>query len=103
MMCSLDGISTMAPDTPQSAARRMSSRMQRQNAKISGPRLRFTISRIAPSSCFETAGMPASMRWTPASASASAMATFSSFFSAMPVSCSPSRKVMSWIFTLAGS
>ena len=47
MMCSLDGTSITMPDTPQSTARFTSSTMQREKAKICGPRFRFTISLIA--------------------------------------------------------
>ena len=70
MMCVLEGTSITMPDTPQSTARFTSSTMQRENAKICGPRLRLTISLIAAVSLGDTTGMPASMRCTPASASA---------------------------------
>ncbi len=83
------------PFTPQSTARLTSSTMQRENAKICGPRLRFTISLMAAASLGETTGMPASMRWTPASASPSAMRILSSLVKMTPVCCSPSRSVTS--------
>ena len=43
------------------------------------------------------AGMPASMRSTPISASFSAMATLSATLKTTPGVCSPSRRVASWI------
>ena len=61
-MWALTGISMTTPLTPQSAARFTSSTMQRLKQKISGPRFRFTISRIAASSMGETAGIPVSIR-----------------------------------------
>ena len=96
-MCLLDGISITTPLTPVSIARCTSSFMQRQNEKICGPRLRRTISLIASLSDGDTIGMPASIRCTPASASASAMRIFSSLLRMMPVCCSPSRSDTSWI------
>ena len=62
MMCVLEGTSITMPFTPQSTARFTSSTMQRENAKICGPRLRFTISLMAAASLGDTTGMPASMR-----------------------------------------
>ena len=85
------------PLTPVSTARCTSSFMQRAKEKICGPRLRLTISLMAALSDGDTIGMPASMRCTPASASASAMRIFSSLLRITPVCCSPSRKVTSWI------
>ncbi len=96
-MCLLDGISITTPLTPVSTARLTSSFMQRANENICGPRLRLTISLMASLSDGETIGMPASMRCTPASASASAMRIFSSLLRMTPVCCSPSRSVTSWI------
>ena len=77
-MWPLTGISMTTPFTPQSAARFTSSTMHRLKQKISGPRLRFTISRIAASSIGDTAGMPVSMRCTPTSANFSAIRILSS-------------------------
>jgi len=62
MMCSLEGTSMTTPFTPQSTARFTSSTMQREKAKICGPKLRLTISLIADVSLGDTTGIPASMR-----------------------------------------
>jgi hypothetical protein len=83
------------PLAPQSAARFTSSTVQREKQKISGPSLRLTISLIAASSMGDTAGMPASMRCTPASASFSAILILSSLEKMIPACCSPSRRVTS--------
>ena len=103
MMCSLEGTSITICSTPQSSARLTSSTMQRENANTRDGSPAAAIRRTASASCGETAGRPASIRCTPASASFSAIATFSSALSSTPACCSPSRSVTSWNSTFAGS
>ena len=102
MMCSLEGISITIPSTPVSSARLTSSTMQRLKEKMRAGRSAAAIRRTASASAGDTAGMPASMRCTPASASRSAMRTFSSGWNSIPACCSPSRRVTSWTSTLGG-
>ena len=96
MMCSLAGTSITMPLTPVSTARFTSSTMQREKAKISAGSLSFTMSLTAWASYFETAGIPASIRCTPASASMVASLTFSFGVNSTPACCSPSRRHTSW-------
>jgi hypothetical protein len=91
-MCSLEGTSITMPFTPVSTDRFTSSFMQRENAKISAGRFFFTMALMALASIGETAGMPASIRCTPASASMVARRTFSSGVNSTPACCSPSRR-----------
>jgi len=102
MMCSLEGTSITMPFTPQSTARFTSSFMQRENAKISAGRFFFTIILMAWASMGDTAGIPASIRCTPASASMVARRTFSWGVNSTPACCSPSRRQTSWNFTRWG-
>ncbi len=89
------------PSTPQSAARSTSLLVHRAKAKTFGPSFRFTISCTAFSSEGEMAGIPASMRWTPTSASFSAIASLSSQVKTTPACCSPSRRVTPWSWSLS--
>ncbi len=57
---------------------------------------------IASVSAGDTAGRPASIRWMPASDSASAIRSLSSAVNSTPACCSPSRSVTSWISTFSG-
>src|SRR5579884_866904 len=102
MMCSLEGISMTMASTPASSARFTSSTMQREKAKMRAGRPARAIRRTASASAGDTAGRPASMRWTPASARASAMRSLSSGVNSTPACCSPSRRVTSWMSRRSG-
>ena len=73
----------------------MSAFMARAKVKIFDLRPSFEISLMAWKSCSDTAGMPASIRSTPISASFSAIATLSATLKTTPGVCSPSRSVAS--------
>ena len=94
-MWSLAGISTTTPLHPQAFTTLISSGMQRANARTSDFKPSAAMSEIAALSCSDTAGMPASIRWTPSASSCFAIATFSSRRKTTAVCCSPSRSVTS--------
>ena len=96
-----EGISMTIPSAPHSLAFSTSGTMQRAKEKISLSRSASTIDFTAASSAGETIGMPASIRWTPASESRLAIASLSSAVNATPACCSPSRNVTSWNLILS--
>src|SRR3954470_16530484 len=96
------GISRITPRAPHSTDLSMSAVMARTKVYTFDLRPRRVISLIALKSWSETAGMPASMRSIPTSASFSAIATLSAMLKTTPGVCSPSRSVASWISTRGG-
>ena len=86
-----------------SAARSMSPGTTRASDAITGPFTLVAISRTASNSPSEEIAKPASRMSTCRRASCSAISTFSSFVSAMPGACSPSRRVVSKNRTTSGS
>ena len=93
----------MIPLTPASRAFSTSETMQREKAKTREGSPAEAMRLTASASAGDTAGMPASIRSTPAAASSSAMRIFWSAENSMPACCSPSRNVRSCTATRSGS
>ncbi len=77
----------------------MSARVQRASAQTTGPCTSRATAATDSQSPGDAAGNPASMMSTPSSASARATRSFSSRVMLQPGDCSPSRSVVSKIFT----
>ncbi len=86
---------------PQAAS--MSALWVRARPQITGPETLREISCTASKSPGEVIGKPASITSTPRRASCCAISTFSSVFSEMPGDCSPSRSVVSKMWTRSAS
>ena len=78
----------------------MSCAAVRARPQITGPSTAFAIAATASASPGEVIGNPASMMSTPSRASWWAISSFSCTFSEMPGDCSPSRSVVSKMYTL---
>ncbi len=87
-----------APASADQAAS-MSERVQRASAQMTGPCTSRATAATDSKSPGEAAGNPASMMSTPSSARARATRSFSSRVMLHPGDCSPSRSVVSKIFT----
>ena len=81
----------------------MSALCVRARPQITGPSTPRAIASTASKSPGEVIGKPASMTSTPRRASCCAISTFSCVFSEIPGDCSPSRSVVSKIWTLLSS
>ena len=82
---------------PQAAS--MSALWVRASPQITGPSTPRAIASTASKSPGEVIGKPASITSTPRRASCCAISTFSCVFSEIPGDCSPSRSVVSKIWT----
>ena len=82
---------------PQAAS--MSALWVRARPQIAGPSTWREIASTASKSPGEVIGKPASITSTPSRASCWAISTFSAVFSEMPGDCSPSRSVVSKMWT----
>ena len=86
---------------PQAAS--MSALWVRARPQITGPSTLRAIASTASKSPGEVIGKPASITSTPSRASCWAISTFSCVFSEMPGDCSPSRSVVSKMWTRSRS
>ena len=77
----------------------MSALWVRARPQITGPSTPRAIASTASKSPGEVIGKPASITSTPRRASCWAISTFSAVFSEMPGDCSPSRSVVSKMWT----
>lgn len=91
------GTSIITPSTPHSFVIIRSSSFALTKLKILEFKPALFISVMASLSSADTAGIPASIRSTPTSASLLAISTFSCFLITTPGVCSPSLKVASCI------
>ena len=85
---------------PQAAS--MSALWVRARPQITGPSTSRAIASTASKSPGEVIGKPASITSTPSRASCWAISTFSWVLSEIPGDCSPSRSVVSKMWTLSG-
>ncbi len=84
-----------------SHARSTSLNPVRERPAMTGPRTAFAIASTESKSPSDAIGNPASITSTPSRASCSAISSFSATSREMPGDCSPSRSVVSKIFTVS--